>query len=497
MLSRALEAKDYNVSSVEEAVELAAKLKREGHHDWFRGQTHPWQPISTIGRKVGKSEEVEQAHDRLLRFFSWIRATKGLEYLAKDVDAMLAIAQHHGLATPLLDFTTEPGVAGYFATENARTQKSQIGVIYCLNTSHLKEFFGKLGPYSSGPVPELRFITATVANLWRLEAQHGVFLDGPRNWSDVYLLDTIYFPQSGPPSFPTKDDIYPKRKSPLEIILDQFFAADKTYDWHQKVRQVFPDAIVMQLGSKTRVDAKFVREGKLPILRCWQKSKLVAWEAIPKELLRSTVLGEIPLRLNLQTEPSELREQATYGVKRALELDPELRKKSVRWLIIPQNRLHSKLSQQLDLLWNGMRNLPYSNDDIAEAVGLCFALHRVGYSKASNRGKLLELAREVMGDVMPIECGSWEHNPSLGFMLPSDLLSAVRSDISAKLREDYKNHANSIEFLLHVCSGPSRLFEFEKLVQSFGRHFVPTQVMNLNNEAPIFSPARLKGFGHP
>lgn len=497
MLLRALEAKTYNVGSVEEAVELAAKLKREGHHDWFRGQTRPWQPISSIGRMFAKPVEVEKACDRLARFFSWISKTPGLEDLDDDLDAKLAIAQHHGMATHLLDFTTEPGVAGYFASEIPSAKNSPTGVIYCLNTSHLKEFWVKLKPHLSGQIPEFHFITAIVPNLWRLEAQHGVFLDAPRNWSDFYVLDKIYFPQNGPPSFPTKEDIYPKKKSPLELVLDQFFAADKTYDWHQMFRQVFPDATPLHLGSKTGVDAKFVKEGKLPVLRCWYKSKLGDWEAMPNELLRPTVSGEIRLQLNLRSEPSKLRKDASFGVKRALELNPELRKKAVRWLILPQNRLQSKLSQQLDSLWNGMRNLPYSDDDIAEAAGLCFALHRVGYSKAKDREEFQKLAQEVMGDVMAIECGSWEYNSSRGFMYSADLLNAVRSDIATKLREEYKAHASSIDFLLHVCYRPSRLFEFERLIQAFGRHFVPTQVMNPNNDAPIFSPAKLAGFGHP
>lgn len=498
-VSHALAMEIYETKNVEEAVELAVRFKREGRYDWFRGQMREWLARPSIARIASDADQLEEAERRQCNFLHWIKRTVGLKGLGNDVDAMLAIAQHYGIPTSLLDFTTDPGVAGFFAAAHPTSEPNERGCIYCLSTVDLKKFWTLMRRCSKAfqDAPNIDFIRVKVPNLWRLEAQHGVFLYGPSNWSEVYVLDKIVFPQTGFPSYPTKDEIYPKRKSQLELLLDQFFMADALSGWFKTFRTVFPTARVFRLKTpRNRVEAEFFVGGKLPVLSCWRPQSLQTWQAVTTEPLRATALGEIALHVNLRAEPQALRERVAYGIRRALEIDPTLRRKAVRWTILPQKRLQEKLSRSLDWLWNGMRTLPYSNEDIAEAAGLCFALHRLGFGDVES-DKAEQIAAALLGEVVRVEFGSWEGSFARGFASARDLRNAVRDDIKKRLLARYREDAAFIQRLLRICSSPKRLFLFSRLTHVFGRQIIPTQVLRPEGEASFFSPARLDAFGLP
>ncbi len=93
-------------SDVREAVSIAMRLREEGRYDWFRGQVRNYPVVASLHRlpEAGK----EAAIEKVGRFESWVHRTPGLEEVAADgVDAITAVAQHYGLPTPFVDFTTE------------------------------------------------------------------------------------------------------------------------------------------------------------------------------------------------------------------------------------------------------------------------------------------------------------------------------------------------------------------------------------------------------
>src|SRR3954469_19659662 len=91
----------YNAKDVHHAVEMAEGFRSQGRYDWFRGQVQPWSPHSTLFRvfESKDKERIERAQKRIASFVLWARHTQGLEAIAEDRDALIAVAQHYGIPT--------------------------------------------------------------------------------------------------------------------------------------------------------------------------------------------------------------------------------------------------------------------------------------------------------------------------------------------------------------------------------------------------------------
>lgn len=484
----------YRAANLAEAVEMATCFQRKGTYDWFRGQRRNWQPVPTIFRLT--QTELKAAYKRLRRFCSWVLNTHGLERLRKDQTNIIAVAQHYGLPTTFLDFTANPGVAGYFASSE-KPVEGETACIYCLNSKDLLKvwrFMRRVLPH----YPKLSLVKVKVPNLWRLEAQQGAFVECGSNWIVRYPIDRIEFPASLPPSSPTPDQIYPERKSQLEQLLEHYFEAERLAQFGEEVRLRFPAAKVLRLhGPKDGYFPEYFQPIGLPELAEWKKSRLRPWLAVPVEDYRKTATGEIALRLNLRMDAKALGDAAAYGVRRALETDPGLRKRAVRWSMEPTGRLPRTLAKALERLWNGVRRQPYSTTQIAAAVGFCFQLHRMGIHVAESTEASQAIFEKCVGPSVRVEFSSWEGNPVQGFAGIEMLMAAVRPDIAKHLREEHQVHADNISVLLQLCSNHRRLFAFERFADVFVRQIVPLQSLSATSRASHFSPARLEGFGLP
>ncbi|MGD0650262.1 MAG: FRG domain-containing protein [Verrucomicrobiia bacterium] len=490
----------FEAKDVQAAVQLATKFQREGRYDWFRGQRQDWPLDPALARLADRPEELREAEKRLERFYLWLKKTPGLKELLRDPDAFCAVAQHYGIPTLYLDFTTDPGIAGFFAAENATRNAKARGCIYCLNSQELINDWNEIRECIKR-LPELGLVKTDVPNLMRLEAQKGVFLHCPGNWErwSPSRPCRIYFPQTRRPSFPTRNHVYPNRKSQLELLLDQFFMADGFAGWEETVRKVIPEAHVFRIETPAKgYDPKFFVDGQLPIVRGWQQRTLRKWNIYVRESLKTTPRELVELDVKLRSDPATLREHVKYGVLRALQHDRELRKRVVRWVVRPETRLPQRFDRALDWLWNGLRLLPYTDDEIAEGIALCFALHRVGYGKRDcDAEENKRLASLCLADPQWVEMSSWEGSYSRGFVSSPDLLSAMRSDIRVWLRPKYKTYTNRAAYMLAVCFTPNHLFLYRKFAHLFATQIAATQVMNCDCRVAYFCPASLDKFGLP
>ncbi len=114
------------------------------------------------------------------------------EYL-KDVSAgeckwpprrllsLMAIAQHHGASTRLLDWTWDPYVAAYFAASGARRQQKQDIAVWALNDVYIHakrdyRSYTKESNSSSRLDEVINVVTAPGSGNRNLQAQKGLFL---------------------------------------------------------------------------------------------------------------------------------------------------------------------------------------------------------------------------------------------------------------------------------------------------------------------------------
>lgn len=496
----------YRAKDVDEAIELAARLQEEKGYDLFRGQVRSeWRPHTSLVRMhMRDPDALEGIQRQMVRFQNWLLRTPGLEDIGKDTDATIAIAQHYGIPTSYLDFTTDPAVAGFFAAHTAEPQIEIESCIFCLDSSDLVDLWNWLREARDGELPELEVVRPCVPNLWRLQAQRGVFLYVPMNWDLYYGMDRILFPYTGHPSYPTKRDIYPDRKSQLEILLDQFFDNEHKIVGEKHFRKFFeevgrnnPNAVLTEASApQDGYLPEYVRGGRLAPHPSWGDA--THWLTIIDEAHGDVWSRDNSLSIDLELSAPEIARRIANGSRRAMDRDETLRNHSINWRLEPtslKEPLRPALYRGLKLLWDGLRKLPLTNAEIASALGNWVGLYSLGFDVASERGKRQVIFDSLFGKSIWVEFGAQDGSSSRGFASVASLRDALRSDLAEVLTDKANKRADDLEFLFQIVMSPNRLFDFRKLAGLFATQVAPSHLVR--SEPHFFTPARLSILGHP
>lgn len=101
-----------------------------------------------------------------------------------DDDDWWALGQHHGLATPLLDWTSSPFVAFYFAMRSANVRMRR-ACVWAIAQEAIDKINSSISPADGGPMSsnQLKIIRPMSDENDRLVAQGGLFTRGPNNTS--------------------------------------------------------------------------------------------------------------------------------------------------------------------------------------------------------------------------------------------------------------------------------------------------------------------------
>lgn len=502
----------YNATDVDDAIRVARSLAENGEFDLFRGQIRSFPIQPTIFRP---GTDREAATSRLNEFAGWIHTTPELQSLHQNPDAILAVAQHYGFKTPYLDFTTNPEIAGFFAADGelpaVDNPEFEPSCIICASRSVLEESWRDINERSKaqGRGDLVRVVEIDVRNLWRLQAQHGVFL---KVYVDTMFLEMfsyffrIVFPYSGPSSAVKSASIYPAERSHLEVLLEEYFYIENFQQRLEDLRGVFGEPISASSRPLPGEPTAF-SSGALPgVLESWKGPTYRAWLNEPDERY-ADVLCNRSLRISLleSDSPLSLSNRIRKQVHRALKRERDLRRYAICWHIRDVNREPFTLDDdcaepsegegypQIDVayllatLWDGMRRLPYTNDQLALCIGNYVAIAKYGWDGM----------KALFGETIGVEFSS-DMARNRAIVSSVSIKSCIRNDYEQLLTpaEVKKFHSSAYEAMNQIFD-PSCLFEFEPFVDLFAREVIPTQLkIRLGQDMLIFSPARLKIFGN-
>lgn len=155
---------------------IDAEVPGQRREEWiFRGQSKKY---SKLVPSVGRPDL--QVRDEVATYERFKKALPHFGTSLKDDWELLALAQHHGLPTRLLDWTYNPLTALFFACEGE--QEDEDGIVYALKTGNgaqTKEPTSNVAAYKESDniyFPEFarRYISKDLSS--RLVAQEGLFV---------------------------------------------------------------------------------------------------------------------------------------------------------------------------------------------------------------------------------------------------------------------------------------------------------------------------------
>lgn len=493
----------HHVKDVWSAIEIAKELKLSGEYDLFRGQRHTFDIAPSILRD---GVDRTSAKQKFANFSHWVHQTPELSSLHGNNEAILAVAQHYGIKTPLLDFSYSPKIAGFFATNDGR--EGDTGTIICINKSRFQKSWKDINKrcIKDRGHPLTKIVDIDVQNLWRLQAQEGVFL---RCHADPTLLEMfsfflhIHFPQESGVKVLDSEKVYPTSKSHLEVLLEQHFLIDSYPERRKQVEEIFgPPVITVNEDSIREEIQSFFIDNKIPNKHeSWNTDFAKKWLQEPNEYYSDDDDFVTDFKLILPTfdTVSEMESYIFTQITKILEEDV---RRSINWTIESnkgevlyidgEGKISDSqdefteymLSEMVDVIYSGMRHLPYTNDQIAHAISRYIAMVYFG---------VYEVIEEPVG--ITTEGGKIRGR---GFANKKNIQQALRDDFFSLIDPEKLNESGKLNFrdTLFCASYVKSTYDFKKFIDLFITDLIPTQAaVAIEGLVVATNPMRIDIFG--
>lgn len=451
---------EYYAGNYEEALEICRSLKASGRADLFRGQTVDWPKLTPTIFRV-KGEEREIYHTELGEFFEWLNNVPQMHQYHNSEEQATAIAQHYGLATPFLDLTTESEIALTFAKREPSASTGN-AVIYCFLERELSCVDG------------VELVKVTVENLWRLEAQSGLFLkylredivDYVKSKAIKVILPGMVLKAAD------RERLYPKRKSSLEVVLDQWFYRRQLEEAINGLSKHVDQQVATRRQTYPGI---FIRREIPELLPKWLGEDY-RWVRPPAE---SVLITHQPIVFKAKLGYSKPRKDAEHlkqiirpvifealTTRRLLKFDLKLSGAASRY--------SKGISQIANWAWDGMRILPY---DLNEHVTAMANILTMLAHSSKNRARGFELPTALFGETQCIDVAPVGGHVESGFVSKSGLEEA-RTFLNGNGFTKYslKKMSTDPNWLSNFITDPWLLFDFNSFRKIFIEQFVPSAI---------------------
>jgi hypothetical protein len=187
---------------------------------------------------------------------------------------------------------------------------------------------------------------------------------------------------------------------------------------------------------------------------------------VPDEQHSEVLSLELPLHLELSLTAGEIAHRFSGDAESAMQRDPSLRSHLVRWKVDAAqscSELRPRFSTGLQLLWDGLRRLPYADGEVAGALGNWVALYCSHFDEAPEHRGQREAFEGVFGASMRIEFGAVDGSSAIGFASARSLRRALRPDLHEVLADDALHRSADLKFLLQVIVSPRHFCDFNQL----------------------------------
>lgn len=528
------------VENLEQAVRYARQCQDEGTFDLFRGQVERWPMVPTLLRLPDDVREL--ADERFARFLRWIEGNPDVSAMLPTFQSRYAVAQHYGLPTSLLDVTSDPRIAGFFASHTARPPaQGTDSCIYCFHSERMRDKASELyrkaiaDGFAEDDIDLPFHFAFDVSNLWRLQAQFGSFVVAPdwlaqepgeRLLEHIFEATALVFPYTGPLVGLDERLVYPDRKSALEIRLDEWFAQEAVAEYQREARAAGHTVIDAQkaeemlrgmdldaLGFKPEVvELVNARMGGTsesvfdPTMEAgpepsWSDPAIIGpWLEVVEEQFHGAYTEEQWMVVAVDGSSLDALERSCVEqVQMNLAADPTARSRALRWRLLEENGRdvpspddgegnpadpeRPSAGDWLALAWDGMRALPYDDEEVAIALGRTAASlvweARGHKAWAPDDAMNLDLVLPMHFDpvvVVPEAAFRW----------------ALRLDLRFILEEQWQHLADDPRQLLLAVENPRLLFGFERWRRLFAIYLIPSQLlMNARHgqSMAVYNPA--------
>jgi hypothetical protein len=247
---------------------------------------------------------------------------------------------------------------------------------------------------------------------------------------------------------------------------------------------------VMQLIAEGRAVEIFANGDVPDPHETWVEGDLADWMVPIVERFHDTVGDEQQtLVLERANDADDFDDRCIQKVAELLATGALRRDRAVRWHIIGADTgqelslavpFHGEervgretVAAWIDVTWDGLRSLPYDDDELAIALGRSIAALAWPALAVDINSPLLD---ELLPGKLPIDLVSETRGDPLAFVSGSSLRATLRPDLASLLAPAWRHLADQIHLLLMVVGHPAVLFRLDRWRRLFASEIIPAQI---------------------